>query len=188
MSEIDTQSQMVNRTSNHHLGSSYSILFEAFLLCVVTIPILIVLIMFVVAGFTKSPYAFIGVVPVGIILLVLVSYTGGLRYEIANGNLVIKGGFFRRLIEKIPLDNIVKIEISDQIKFQAQSNFWFNYQPNGYGGFYKVYNRNFKRNAVMVQTSKSKYKYLLGSRNVDTLKAQIEQYVNVHKDTNIESS
>ena len=183
MTETDnnTQGQIENSTDRHYLGSSYSIFFEILFLCIIIVPLLVGLIAFVVAGFTIFPWAFIGVVPMGIILLLLGTYTGGLRYEIANGHLMIKSGLLRRLIEKISLDSIFNVEMSDQIKFEAQSNFWFNYQSDGHGGFYKVYNRNFKRKAVMIQISKNKYKYLLGSKNPDVLKAQIESYVNIQK-------
>ena len=183
MSDPDknNQAHRQNNTERYYLGSSYSIIFEVFFFCLVIIPIQVILIAFVVAGFIKSPWVFIGVIPIGIILLLLMTYSGGLRYEIANGNLLIKSGFVRRLIEEIPTDSILNIEISDQVKFEAQSNFWFNYQPDGYGGFYKVYNRNFKKKAVMVQINKAQHKYLLGARNPDTLKSQIEKILTIQK-------
>jgi len=106
-----------------------------------------------------------------LILLLMVTYMGGLLYEIAERKLIVKSGLLKIILENIPLEIISDLEPTNYSVFKSMAWGWYNKFPDGSRG----YVRRFKGKAVKIYTNKQKY--LLASEDPENLIAQIRKYM-----------
>jgi len=99
------------------------------------------------------------------------AFMGGLLYEAAGQNLIIRSGLLRIPIKRIPLESIRYITISDYKVLNSIAWGWYNKFPDGTKG----YVRGFKGKAVILHTGREKY--LLASENPEQLKSNIEEHL-----------